>query len=344
VVDPRTHADDVQTPLPHPRRPLRACRRELCPASALWNQERRDVVVDVVRAVRRSDGPSPRGPRVARHRRRRSGGDDRQQPPRVGGHRVCHLRTARGLRAHVRIAAQEGVGLHPRGLRRQGGLRRERQDQGRHPRREERPEEPPPRDRARRNLERRRHHLEGAPRARPEDPRRDRAPRAERRRGAHLHLGHDGQAQGREALALQHRQQRERDARGARHGAGDRSLSFLPWAHSFGQVVELHGLFSMGASLGIAESVDKILANLGGAPTLVFSVPRVFNRLYDRIQQEDEAMPAMAQRARGGDGERAERSALRRTASARAASPSSSSKLFDKLVSPEVAAPSSAAT
>jgi len=42
----------------------------------------------------------------------------------------------------------------------------------------------------------------------------------------------------------------------------DRSLSFLPWAHSFGQTVELHGLFSMGASLAIAESVQKITDNL----------------------------------------------------------------------------------
>src|SRR5690606_38597435 len=31
----------------------------------------------------------------------------------------------------------------------------------------------------------------------------------------------------------------------------DRSLSFLPWAHSFGQTVELHGLVSMGASMAI---------------------------------------------------------------------------------------------
>ena len=38
-------------------------------------------------------------------------------------------------------------------------------------------------------------------------------------------------------------------------GPGDRSLSFLPWAHSFGQVVELHGLFSMCASRAIADSV-----------------------------------------------------------------------------------------
>jgi len=66
----------------------------------------------------------------------------------------------------------------------------------------------------------------------------------------------------------------------------DRSLSFLPWAHSFGQTCELHGLFSMGASMGIAEAVDKIVANLGEVrPTLLFSVPRIFNRIYDGLHK-----------------------------------------------------------
>jgi long-chain acyl-CoA synthetase len=66
----------------------------------------------------------------------------------------------------------------------------------------------------------------------------------------------------------------------------DRSLSFLPWAHSFGQTVELHGLFSMGASMGIAEAVDKIIENLSEVkPTLLFSVPRIFNRIYDGLQK-----------------------------------------------------------
>ncbi len=66
----------------------------------------------------------------------------------------------------------------------------------------------------------------------------------------------------------------------------DRSLSFLPWAHSFGQVVELHGLYSMGASMGIAEAVEKIIDNLAEVrPTLLFSVPRIFNRIYDGLQK-----------------------------------------------------------
>lgn len=69
----------------------------------------------------------------------------------------------------------------------------------------------------------------------------------------------------------------------------DRSLSFLPWAHSFGQTVELHGLFSMGASMGIAESVPKIIENLAEVkPTLLFSVPRIFNKIHDGVLKKIE--------------------------------------------------------
>jgi long-chain acyl-CoA synthetase len=76
----------------------------------------------------------------------------------------------------------------------------------------------------------------------------------------------------------------------------DRSLSFLPWAHSFGQTVELHGLFSMGASLAICESVDKILDNLQETkPTLLFSVPRIFNKLYAAVQKQISSKPNIIQ-------------------------------------------------
>lgn len=69
----------------------------------------------------------------------------------------------------------------------------------------------------------------------------------------------------------------------------DRSLSFLPWAHSFGQTVELHCLISMGAAIGIAESVPKLIDNLGEVkPTVLFSVPRIFNRIYDVLQKRIE--------------------------------------------------------
>ncbi|ATB46893.1 AMP-dependent synthetase/ligase [Corallococcus macrosporus] len=69
-------------------------------------------------------------------------------------------------------------------------------------------------------------------------------------------------------------------------GTDDRSLAFLPWAHVFGQTVELHALFSMGASMAIAEAVEKIIDNLSEVkPTLLFSVPRIFNRIYDGLQK-----------------------------------------------------------
>jgi long-chain acyl-CoA synthetase len=67
----------------------------------------------------------------------------------------------------------------------------------------------------------------------------------------------------------------------------DVSLSFLPWAHSFGQTVELHALLSYGASMGLAESVATIIENLAEVkPTLLFSVPRIFNRIYDGVHKK----------------------------------------------------------
>ncbi|MBF0236317.1 MAG: long-chain fatty acid--CoA ligase [SAR324 cluster bacterium] len=67
----------------------------------------------------------------------------------------------------------------------------------------------------------------------------------------------------------------------------DRSLSFLPWAHSFGQTVELHCLVSCGASSGFAENVTTIIENLAEVqPTLLFSVPRIFNKIYDGVQNK----------------------------------------------------------
>jgi len=76
----------------------------------------------------------------------------------------------------------------------------------------------------------------------------------------------------------------------------DRSLSFLPWAHSFGQTCELHMLFSRGASMALAESTQKILDNLGEVkPTLLFSVPRIFNKLYQAVQKQISEQPAFVQ-------------------------------------------------
>ena len=74
----------------------------------------------------------------------------------------------------------------------------------------------------------------------------------------------------------------------------DRSLSFLPWAHSFGQTVELHGLLSMGASMAINDDIPSLLPNLATVkPTILFAVPRIFNRVYDNLNKQMAERPAM---------------------------------------------------
>lgn len=76
----------------------------------------------------------------------------------------------------------------------------------------------------------------------------------------------------------------------------DRSLSFLPWAHSFGHTCELHAMFSMGGSMAICEAVDKIVANLAEvSPTVLMSVPRIFNRIYDGVNKQMTEKPAIIQ-------------------------------------------------
>ena len=74
---------------------------------------------------------------------------------------------------------------------------------------------------------------------------------------------------------------------------GDRSLSFLPWAHSFGHTCELHILVSIGASTGICDSNEKIVAYLAEVkPTVLFAVPRIFNRIYSGVEKQMASKPA----------------------------------------------------
>jgi long-chain acyl-CoA synthetase len=63
-----------------------------------------------------------------------------------------------------------------------------------------------------------------------------------------------------------------------------RTLSFLPWAHAFGHTLELHGVIAAGASMAIAEGVDKLVDNLAEVrPTVLVAVPRVFLRVYSGV-------------------------------------------------------------
>jgi long-chain acyl-CoA synthetase len=63
-----------------------------------------------------------------------------------------------------------------------------------------------------------------------------------------------------------------------------RTLSFLPWAHAFGHTVELHAVMAAGASMAIAESIEKITDNLAEVrPTVLVAVPRVFLRVHASV-------------------------------------------------------------
>ncbi len=74
---------------------------------------------------------------------------------------------------------------------------------------------------------------------------------------------------------------------------GDRSLSFLPWAHSFGHTAELQLLMSIGASMAICDATDKIVPYLAEVkPTVLFAVPRIFNRIYSGVEKQMESKPA----------------------------------------------------
>jgi long-chain acyl-CoA synthetase len=65
----------------------------------------------------------------------------------------------------------------------------------------------------------------------------------------------------------------------------DRSASFLPWAHSFGQTVELHVLTYFGGSMGITSAKTLIRDMPEIIPTILVSVPTVFNKVYDGLKK-----------------------------------------------------------
>lgn len=79
-------------------------------------------------------------------------------------------------------------------------------------------------------------------------------------------------------------------------GPGDRSLAFLPWAHSFGQMAELYTLTFYGAAIAINDEVPQLLQNLPEVrPTILVAVPRIFNRIYDGVNKQIAGRPALIQ-------------------------------------------------
>lgn len=64
----------------------------------------------------------------------------------------------------------------------------------------------------------------------------------------------------------------------------DRTLAFLPWAHSYGQTCELWVGMAHGGSSGICRGVPFILEDLQLVkPTVLFAVPTLHKKIYDGV-------------------------------------------------------------
>lgn len=78
---------------------------------------------------------------------------------------------------------------------------------------------------------------------------------------------------------------------------GERALSFLPWAHSFGQTCELHFGLSLGFELAINDEIPHLVGNLAEVrPTILVAVPRIFNRIYDNVRAQIGDKPGVLQK------------------------------------------------
>ena len=72
-----------------------------------------------------------------------------------------------------------------------------------------------------------------------------------------------------------------------RFGVGDTVLSFLPLCHSFERMAGYYTAFSCGVTIAYAESIETVSANLLEVrPTVVTTVPRLFERMHARILKQ----------------------------------------------------------
>ncbi|MBS1766032.1 MAG: long-chain fatty acid--CoA ligase [Acidobacteria bacterium] len=74
----------------------------------------------------------------------------------------------------------------------------------------------------------------------------------------------------------------------------DRALSFLPLTHIFERMAGHYALFHAGISIYYAESVNSVADDLLLAqPTVLCSVPRIYEKIYARIEESVEAGPKL---------------------------------------------------
>lgn len=74
------------------------------------------------------------------------------------------------------------------------------------------------------------------------------------------------------------------------------SLAFLPWAHVYGGCIELNGAIATGNAVAICDDTSKLVEYLPEVrPTMLFAVPRIWNRIYDGVQKQVAAKPKVIQ-------------------------------------------------
>jgi long-chain acyl-CoA synthetase len=80
-------------------------------------------------------------------------------------------------------------------------------------------------------------------------------------------------------------------------GRKDLALSFLPLCHVFERMGGHYVMLRLGVSIAYAESVEKVPANLGEVkPTIMLSVPRLYEKMYARVNEKVAADPALRQK------------------------------------------------
>lgn len=77
-------------------------------------------------------------------------------------------------------------------------------------------------------------------------------------------------------------------------GPDDHHLSFLPLCHSFERTAGYTAVLAAGATVSYAESIDAISKNLPEVkPTVMISVPRLFEKVYTTIAKKVDDGPAV---------------------------------------------------
>ncbi len=80
-------------------------------------------------------------------------------------------------------------------------------------------------------------------------------------------------------------------------GPDDVLLSFLPLSHTFERMAGYYTAFACGATIAYAESVETVRDNMMEVrPTIVTTVPRLFERIYSRVVKQIDAGPALEQK------------------------------------------------